>query len=82
MVCEVPSKVIVPELWVKVPEFEKFPATFIFAEEGAVKEPEIVRLLNELVEVPEIAVVPLNVTVPERAVNAPEFAQLPAMFKP
>ena len=82
MVWEVPFKVTVPELWVKVPEFEKFPATFMFAEEGAVKEPEMVRLLNELVELPEIAVVPSNVAVPERAVKAPEFAQLPAMFKP
>ena len=82
--CVAPFKVTVPELWVKVPELEKFPATFIFAEDGAVSvlEPEMVRLLNELVELPEIAVVPLKVTVPERAVNAPLFAQLPATFNP
>ncbi len=47
---------------------------------GAVKAPEIVRFLNELVEAPLMAVVPLKVTVPLLWVNVPLLAQLPATF--
>ena len=60
----VPLKVTVPLLLVKVPLLDQFPATFIFADDGPVSVPEMVRLLNELVEPPEMVDVPLNVTVP------------------
>ena len=78
----VPLSVTVPELWVKVPELAQLPATLILADNGAVRAPEIVKLLNELVELPEIAVVPLKVAVPERGVKVPELAQFPPTVTP
>ena len=76
IICAVPVKVTVPLLCVNVPEFEKFPETFTFPL-GAVREPVVTKLLNVFTLEPDITVVPLNVTVPPRGVNVPEFSQLP-----
>lgn len=56
---EVPLKVTVPLLWVKVPLLTKLPATLI---EGEFKVPVTVILLKLVVEVPEMAEVPLKLT--------------------
>lgn len=65
MVWEVPSKVTVPELWVKIPpEWAKFPDTFSAV--GAVRVPE------ERVKAPFTSTVPeLPVSVPPDMVNPP-----------
>ena len=75
-----PLKVTVPLLWVNVPPlFSQLPATFIFVF-GAVSAPLIVTLQKELVLDPEMAVVPLKVTVPVPGVKVPLLVQLPATF--
>ena len=74
-----PLNVTVPPLAVNVPESDQFPATFMLAA-GAVRAPEMVILLNELVLEPLMAVVPLNTTVPLLFVNTPESAKLPETF--
>ncbi len=62
----------------KVPELVQLPATFIFAEEGAVRVPVIFILLNVVTLDPLTVVAPLNVVVLVFAVKVPEFAQFPA----
>ncbi len=55
---------IVPLLWLKVPEFERLPAIFNTLLSGAVSVPVIVTPKRLVVEVPEIVLVPLKTTVP------------------
>lgn len=80
LIAVVPLNVTVPLLCVNDPSLIQLPATFMFADEGPVSVPEMLRLLNELVVDPLMLVVPLNVTVPLLCVNVPLFTQLRATF--
>lgn len=77
-----PVKVMVPPPLVNVPLFVQLPATFRLPE-GAVSEllPLITTLLNELVLVPEMAVVPPKVTVDEPELSVPLLTRLPLICK-
>ena len=78
----VPVKVIVPPPLLNVPLLVQVPATLTFPE-GAVKVfvLPIVRLLNVHTLVPEIVVVPPNVTVPALAFRVPLFTKFPLTLK-
>ena len=78
----VPVKVIVPPPLLNVPLLVQVPATLTFPE-GAVKVfvLPMVRLLNVHTLVPEIVVVPPNVTVPALAFRVPLFTKFPLTLK-
>src|SRR5688500_18618190 len=71
----VPLKTSVPLLGLNVPLFTRLPDMFKVV--GAVNVPDMVRLLNDVVEVPPIDVVPPTMTVLADGVKTPLLVMFP-----